>query len=81
MSRLSNFLNASLLHSHHAYQRSHHSVTPSAAWVTIASGTSSYLSALTANTFCQTVTAVSQPSSAGHQLLRGLHGFIPPNLG
>jgi hypothetical protein len=65
MSWLSNFLNTLLLHSHHAHQRSQHSVAPSTAWVTIASGTSSYLSSLAANTFCQTVTAMSHLSSAG----------------
>jgi hypothetical protein len=80
MSWLSDFLNTSLLHSHHAHQQSQHSVAPSAAWVTIASGRSSYLSALAANTFCWTVTAMSHLSSAGHQLLHGLYGFIPPDL-
>jgi hypothetical protein len=49
--------------------------------MTIASGMSSYLSALAAITFCRTVTAMSHLSSAGRQLLCGLHGFIPPNLG
>ncbi len=78
---LSDFLNFLLLHSHHPRQRSQHSVAPSAAWVTIASGTSSYLSALAASTFYQTVTAVFHLSSAGCQLLCGLHGFIPPDLG
>ncbi len=68
MSQLSDFLNTLLLHSHHARQWSQHSVAPSAAWVTITSGTSSYLSSLAANTFCQTVTAVSHLSSASRQL-------------
>jgi hypothetical protein len=81
MSQLSIFLNTLLLRSHHARQRSQHYVAPSAAWVTIPSGTSSQLSALVANTFCRTVTAVSHLSSAGRQLFHGLHGFIPPNLG
>jgi hypothetical protein len=81
MSRLSNFINTLLPHSHHAHQRSQHYAAPSAAWVTIASVTSSDLSALTADTFCWTVTAVSHQSSAGCQLHHGLHGFIPPDLG
>ncbi len=81
MSRLSDFLNTLLLHSHHESQQSQHSVAPSAAWVTIASGSSSYLSALAANIFCRTVTAMSHLSSAGRQLLCSLHGFIPPNHG
>jgi hypothetical protein len=46
MSRLLDFLNTTLLESHHARQRSQHSVAPSTAWVTLASGASSYLSAL-----------------------------------
>jgi hypothetical protein len=52
VSWLSDFLNTLLLESHHACQRSPHSVVPSAAWVTLASSTSSYLSALAAKIFC-----------------------------
>jgi hypothetical protein len=81
MSWLSNFLNTSLQHSHHSRQRSQRSVAPSAAWVTIASVMASYLSALAANAFFWTVTAMFHLSSASHQLLCGLHGFIPPDLG
>jgi hypothetical protein len=81
LSGLSNFLNNLLLHSYHARQRSQHPVAPSAAWVTIASGMSSHLSALAANTFCRTVTTMSHLSSAGRQLCPGLHGFIPTNFG
>jgi hypothetical protein len=55
-------------------------VAPSAAWVSMVSGASSYFLALTANNFCWSVTAVSHLSSTGHQVLCGLHGFIPPNL-
>ncbi len=80
MCRLSNFLNASLLQTHHACQQSHLSVAPLAAWVSIASGASSYFSAFAANTFCQSATAMSHLSSAGCQLLQDLHGFIPPDL-
>jgi hypothetical protein len=46
MSWLSDFLNTSLLHSHHARQRSLHLVAPSAAWATIASGITFLLSQL-----------------------------------
>ncbi len=69
MSWLSDFLNTSLLESHHARQRSPHSVVPSAAWVTLASSASSYLSALAANTFCWSATSVSHLCSASRQLL------------
>jgi hypothetical protein len=69
MSWLSDFLNTLLLESHHTHQRSPHSVVPSAAWVTLASIASSYLSALAANTFCWSATSVSHLCSAGRQLL------------
>jgi hypothetical protein len=69
ISRLSNFRNASLFETHHACQCSSHTVTPSAAWVSTASCASSYFSALAANTFCQSVMAVSHLSNAGPHLL------------
>jgi hypothetical protein len=80
MCHLSNFLSTSLLETHHAHQQSHQSVAPLAAWVSIALGASSYFSALAANTFWRSATAMSHLSSASHQLLQGLHGFIPPDL-
>jgi hypothetical protein len=80
MSRLSDFLNTSLLETHHVRQRSSHSVAPLAAWVSLALGASSYFSALAANTFCQSASVVSHLSSAGRQLLWSLHGFIPLDL-
>jgi hypothetical protein len=80
MSRLSDFVNDSLLESHHARQRSPNMVAPSAAWVSLASCASSYLSALTTNTFCRSASSVSHLCSAGRQLIRGIHGFIPPDL-
>jgi hypothetical protein len=80
MSWLSDILSTTLLESHHTPQGSQHSVAPSAAWVTLASGASSYLSALAANTFCWSTTPVSYLCSAGRQLLWGLYGFIPPDL-
>ena len=72
MSRLSDFVNDSLLESHHARQRSPNMVAPSAAWVSLASCASSYLSALTTNTFCRSASSVSHLCSAGRQLIRGL---------
>ena len=80
MSRLSDFVSDSLLESHHARQRSPNLVAPSAAWVSLASCASSYLSALASNTFCRSASSVSQLCSAGRQLIRGLYGFIPPDL-
>jgi hypothetical protein len=83
MSWLSNFNNISLLETHHARQRSPHSVAPSAAWVALASASSNaslYFLALAANTFCPSVTAMSHLSSTNRQLLWGLHSFIPPDV-
>jgi hypothetical protein len=83
MSWLSDFNNASLLEIHHAHQRLPHSVAPSAAWVALASVSSnapSYFLALAANTFCQSVTAMSHLYSASCQLPRGLCGIIPPDI-
>ncbi len=83
MSWLSNFNNVSLLETHHAHQRSPHSVAPSAAWVALTYASlnaSSYFSALAANMFCWSITAIFHLSSAGHQLLWGLHGYIPPDV-
>ena len=80
MSRLSDFNNVTLLLTHHTRQRSPNTVAPSAAWVSLASGASSYFSALVSNTFCRSASAVSHLSSAGRQLIRSLHGFIPPAL-
>jgi len=69
MSRLLDFLTALLLETHHARQQSPNSASPSAAWVTLASGASLYLSALAANTFCWSATSVSHLCSASRQLL------------
>jgi hypothetical protein len=79
MSRLSDFLSDLILESHHVRQRSSNSVAPSAAWVSLTSSASSYLSALMANTFCWSASSVSHLCSAGRQLIRTLHGFVPPD--
>jgi hypothetical protein len=69
MSRLLDFLTALLMETHHARQRSPNLVSPSTAWVTLASGTSLCLSSLAANTFCWSATLVSHLCSAGQQLV------------
>jgi hypothetical protein len=80
MSCLSDFVSDSLLESHHARQRSPNMVALSAAWVSLASCASSYLSAVASNTFCRSASSVSQLCSAVRQIIRGLYGFIPPDL-
>ncbi len=80
MSWLSDFLNTSLLETHHARQQSKQLDALSMAWVALASSASSYFCALAINSFCQLVTAMSHLSNAGCQLLCGLYGFIPSGL-
>jgi hypothetical protein len=80
MSWLSDFFNTSLLETHHVHQWSQQLVASSAALVALASGASSYFSALATNSFCRSVTAMFHLSSAGCQLLCGLYGFIPSSL-
>jgi hypothetical protein len=58
MIHLSDFMNGSLLHLYHAHQQSPQ-VTPAAALVSIASGCTSYMAALTSNSFCRTLSNVS----------------------
>ena len=76
MSRLSDFVNASLLAVHHV-RRSAPSPIPAAAHAVIAAGPRSYFSALASSSFCRSLPAISHLSSAGRQLLRSLHGFVP----
>ncbi len=80
MSRLSDFLQTSLLMVHHDRQQSPHSILPAAARVVLDAGPSSYFSALAASSFCQTFMVSSHLSSAGRQLLRGLHRLAPSHL-
>ena len=76
MSRLSDFVNASLLAIHHSRQLPV-SFIPVAARVVLAAGPRSYFSALASSSFCQSLPAISHLSSAGHQLIRCLHGYVP----
>jgi hypothetical protein len=76
MSRLSDFINTSLLAVHHSRQAAA-SFTPAAARAVRAAGPVSYFSALASSSFCRSLPAISHLSSAGRQLLRSLHGFVP----
>jgi hypothetical protein len=77
MSRLSNFLSASVLAVHHARQHSSCYVAPAAARVSLSSGDSPFIKVLASSSFFWTVTNISHLLSAGWQLLWHLHGFIP----
>ena len=77
MSRLSDFVNASLLAIHHVRQSAPLPMIPAAAHAVLAAGPLSYFSALASSSFCRSLSAISHLSSAGRQLLRGLHGFVP----
>ena len=76
MSRLSDFVNASLLVVHHGRQSTLSSI-PAAARAVLAAGPLSYFSALASSSFCRSLPAISHLSSAGHQLIRCLYGFVP----
>jgi hypothetical protein len=75
MSRLSNFINDSLLVIHHTNQQSPKQFVPSAAKAMLTVHPSSYFSALASSSLCRTFTAISHLCSAGCQLvLRNVHG-------
>jgi hypothetical protein len=76
MSRLSDFVNASLLKVHHTRQADASSF-PAASHAVTGAGPLSYFAALASSSFCQSLPAISYLSSAGCQLLRSLHGFVP----
>lgn len=76
---LSDFVNDSLLDLHQARQQ-FHQVTPAAALVGIASGCISYMAALASNSFCRTLTNVSNLCRAGLHLIWKHHHLIPSNL-
>jgi hypothetical protein len=80
MSRLSDFLQDSLLAVHHARQLLPTSLVPAAARVALSAGVSSYFTALASSSFCRNITTISHLCSAGRQLLRGLHGFVPSSI-
>ena len=76
MSRLSDFVNASLLAVHHGRQSILSSI-PAAACAVLAADPLSYFSALPSSSFCQSLPAISHLSSAGCQLVQCLYGFVP----
>jgi len=76
MSRLSDFVNDSLLMVHHGRQLAGSSI-PAAAHAVLAAGSLSYFSALASSSFCQSLPAISHLSSAGRQLIRSLYRFVP----
>jgi hypothetical protein len=76
ISRLSDFVNASLLAVHHGCQATFSSI-PAAARAVLAAGPLSYFSALASSSFCQSLLAISHLPSAGRQLIRCLYGFVP----
>jgi hypothetical protein len=76
---LSDVMNDSLLHLHHARQQSPQ-VTPAAALDSIASGCTSYMAALASNSFCRTLSNVSHLCSAGQHLFRKHHHLVPSSL-
>ena len=80
MSRLSDFLQASLLAVHHARQLLPKSLVPAAARVALSASVSSYFTALASSSFCRNLTTISHLCSAGRQLLHGLHGFVPSGI-
>jgi hypothetical protein len=80
MSRLSDFITDSLLAIHHTNQHFPKQVVPSAAKAMLMVHPSSYFSALASSSFWCTLTAISHLCSAGCQLLRTFHGYVPPHL-
>ncbi len=80
MSRLSTFLNDSILEIHHASQRSPKTVCPVAMQVCASGGSSGYFSALLSSSFFRTPKNISHLCSAGCHLLRRTHGFVPPDI-
>ena len=80
MSRLSDFLQASLLAVHHGQQLLPTSLVPAAARDALSAGVYSYLTALASLSFCQNLITISHLCSAGRQLLHGLHDFVPSGI-
>ncbi len=80
MSRLSDFLSGSVMAIHHARQQSPTSGVPAAARVSLSSGDSPYLRILDSSSFFWTVSNISHLLSAGWQLHRQTHGFVPSSV-
>jgi hypothetical protein len=80
MSRLSDFLNDSILAIHHASQRTPTTVTPAAAPVQAVGGSSGYFTALSSSSIFRNLENISHLCSAGRHIFRRLHGFVPAHL-
>ena len=80
MSRLSDFLNDSILVVHHASQRAPTSVTPAAAPSRTVGTSSGYFTALSSSSLFRNLENISHLCSAGRHLLRRFHGFVPAHL-
>jgi hypothetical protein len=80
MSRLSDFLNDSILAIHHASQRTPTTVTPAAASVQAVGGSLDYFTALSSSSIFRNLENICHLCSAGRHLFRCLHGFVPAHL-
>jgi hypothetical protein len=80
MSRLSDFLNDSILAIHHASQRTPTTVTPATAPVQAVGSSLDYFTALSSSLIFRTLGNISHLCSAGWHLFQRLHGFVPAHL-
>ncbi len=82
MSRLSDFLNDSILAIHHASQSTPTTVTPApaAAPVQAVGGSSDYFTALSSSSIFRNLESISHLCSAGRHLFCRLHGFVPAHV-
>jgi hypothetical protein len=76
---LSDFVNDSLLDLHHTCQLSP-KLTPAAAFVSLASGYTSYIAALASSFFYHTLSNMSHLCSAGQHLFWKYHSLVPSGL-
>ncbi len=75
----SDFVNNSRLELHHSCQQSQ-PINPTAAFVGLVSGCSSYTAALASNSFCCTLSKVSHLCSLGRHLFWKHYGLVPSGL-
>ena len=80
MSRLSDFLNNSILAIHHTSQSTPTTVTPVAAPVQAVGGSSGYFTALSSSSIFHNLENISHLCSAGRHIFRRLHGFVSAHL-
>jgi hypothetical protein len=80
MSRLSDFLNNSILTINHASQRSPNMVAPAAAQICTSGKSLGYLSALLSSSFFCSFENISNLSSAGWHILLCTHCIVPSNI-